>query len=280
METAIIITIALAIGAICFYRHQARLRESARVMREAIRNKDFTFKVLPKGLFFGERAIQETLNDLSQHIAGLVAQNEVESWRRLTRVLTHEIMNATTPIQSISQAYLASPKIKGSIYEEGIQSIHDTSKSLASFVDSYRKLTQLQEPSIADINLREFVNTITSLYPSVNWTIDIPENSVFRADENLLRQVFINIIKNAIEANANKIQISNNSNALTISNDGDPIPPDVRRDIFIPFFTTKTTGNGIGLSISRQMLMSQGYNLCLSDKPMNGWHVTLKIERI
>ena len=69
-------------------------------MREAVRNREFTFSLPTKGLFFGERALQEALNDIGQDVSKLVAQNEVESWQRLTRVLTHEIMNATTPIQS------------------------------------------------------------------------------------------------------------------------------------------------------------------------------------
>ena len=85
-------------------------------MREAIRNHDFTFHLPVKGLFFGERALQEALNDLGKDISSLVAQNEVESWQKLTRVLTHEIMNATTPICSISQAYLNNPQIKGTPY--------------------------------------------------------------------------------------------------------------------------------------------------------------------
>lgn len=281
-----------------FYRHQCLLRDRAFLIREAIHNKDFSF-TLPlrgqRGIFFGERALQQTLNDLGQDINQLVAQNEVESWQRLTRVLTHEIMNATAPIQSISQAYLASPKIKGTPYEEGIRAIYDTSTGLAQFVDSYRKLTQLQKAELKDIPLLPFVETVKALYNNVEWKIDIPFSTTIKADENLMRQVFINIIKNAIEAGAKNIFISLKDektfyspslltgggkvvgSSFTISNDGAPIPPDVRRDIFVPFFTTKPSGNGIGLSLSRQLLMLQGMGLSLADTPETSYHVTYVI---
>lgn len=270
-----IILIIIIIG-IWFYHHQCVLRNRAMLMREAIRNKEFTFKLPVDGLFFGEQALQEALNDIGQDVNKLVAQNEVESWQRLTRVLTHEIMNATTPIQSISQAYLSSPKIKGTVYEEGIRAIHDTSTSLASFVDSYRKLTALQEPVLADIKLAEFITTVCALYNNVIFKIDIAADITLHADVNLLRQVVINIVKNAIEAGAMNISISWNGNLL-VSNDGSPIPADIQRDIFIPFFTTKHTGSGIGLSLSRQILMMQGMNLLLASKPVSGYHTTFII---
>ena len=109
-----------------FYRHQVLLRDRAHLMREAIRNEEFTFRLPVKGLFFGERALQEALNETGKDIGVLLARNEVESWQRLTRVLTHEIMNATTPIASISQAYLDNPAIAGTVYEEGVRAIHET----------------------------------------------------------------------------------------------------------------------------------------------------------
>lgn len=273
----IIIAIAAVIAAVCFYHHQKVLKDRAYLMREAIRNREFTFHLPVKGLFFGERALQEALNDLGKEISGLVAQNEVESWQKLTRVLTHEIMNATAPISSISQAYLNSPKIKGTPYEEGIQAIYDTTKGLSNFVDSYRKLTQLQEPVPTDIDLLDFTISLKPLYTSIEWSIDIPSDLTIKADKNLLRQVLINLCKNAVEAGAKSIDIRWN-NALYISNDGSPIPAEVRREIFIPFFTTKQTGSGIGLALSRQIMMMQGKNLKLADTPVSGFHTTFVIE--
>ena len=113
-----------------FYHHQMLLKDRAHLMREAIRNEEFTFRLPVKGLFFGERALQEALNETGKDIGGLLARNEVDSWQRLTRVLTHEIMNATTPIACISQAYLDNPAIAGTVYEEGIRAIRDTSRGL------------------------------------------------------------------------------------------------------------------------------------------------------
>jgi nitrogen fixation/metabolism regulation signal transduction histidine kinase len=273
----IIISIVIVILAICFYHHQTILRDRAYLMREAIRNHDFTFHLPVKGLFFGERALQEALNDLGKDISSLVAQNEVESWQKLTRVLTHEIMNATTPICSISQAYLNNPQIKGTPYEEGIRTIYDTTRGLSTFVDSYRKFTQLQEPVPTDIVLIDLINSLKLLYKDIEWNISIPSETTIHADENLIRQVLINITKNAIEAGAKKMDIRWN-NALYISNNGVPIPAGARREIFIPFFTTKSNGSGIGLALSRQIIMRQGMNLRLADTPVSGYHTTFVIE--
>ena len=305
MDIWIILSIIIPLGGMggIWYRHQCLLRDRAYLMREAVRNREFTFSLPTKGLFFGERALQEALNDIGQDVSKLVAQNEVESWQRLTRVLTHEIMNATTPIQSISQAYLSNPKIKGTLYEEGIRAIYETSTGLASFVDSYRKLTQLQKPVLADVPLGAFISSIKSLFPDLEWKVSMPAFTTMQADENMLRQVVINLVKNAVEAGAKTIDIRYSSTpnphlkgdflnapapslrgraggeaVLFISNDGAPIPPDVRREIFVPFFTTKRSGSGIGLSLSRQMLMMQGMNIVLADTPVSGCHVTFVIN--
>ncbi len=271
----VIIKIIYLIGGIClllggliylFFRHQRRLKARAFLMREAVRNGDYAFRLPTSGLLPGERALQQALNDMQGDIARLVARHEVESWQKLTRVLTHEIMNATAPISSICQAYLSNPQIKGSEYEEGIQAIHDTSKSLTNFVDSYRKLTQLQAPVVEPLPLASFLESIRALYP----------------DRNMLRQVFINLTKNAIEAHATDIDVRMSQNErpiLLFSNNGAPIPADVAREIFIPFFTTKSSGTGIGLSLSRQMLMMQNIELGLADTSISGYHVTFYLEK-
>ena len=166
MRVAVVVLVILVcVIVLIIYRHQCLLRDRARLMHDAIRHRDFSFRLPTKGLLFGERALQEALNDMGRDIQKLVARGEVESWQRLTRVLTHEIMNATTPIRGISQSYLTDPDIKGTPYEEGIKAIYDTSKGLAAFVDSYRKLTQLQEPVMKDMPLRAFVSSLSALYP-------------------------------------------------------------------------------------------------------------------
>ena len=293
----IIVTIlCLVIMVVVFYgfRHQCLLRERAQIMRDAIRHRDFSFRLPTRGLFFGEKALQEALNDMGQEIQKLVAKGEVESWQKLTRVLTHEIMNATAPIQSISQAYLNSPDITGSPFEEGIRAINDTSTGLMAFVESYRKLTQLQEPVMTEVNMLTFAQNIAALYPDLHWDIDIPADMTLQADENLLRLVFINLVKNAIEAEAKSIMMTSRPPlggvmgrvtppkggwGIFFSNDGHVIPLDVQQEIFVPFFTTKKTGSGIGLSLSRQMLMKQGMALSLVESPLRSYNVTFKIEK-
>ena len=283
----------LIILIILFIRHQRLLSLRARLMREALRNHDFTFRLPTTLLFPGERDLQNTLNEMGSEINRLLARSEVESWRRLTRVLTHEIMNSVAPIQSITQAYIASPMVKGTPLEEGIKAIYDTSLSLATFVDSYRKLTQLQPADIQPVDLQQFVTSIPALYPDIQWHISLNTPTSAKTDLGMLRQVMTNIIKNAIEAEAHSVDIrlaqcSANDNLqeedttlqLLVSNDGQAIAAEVAREIFIPFFTTKKKGQGIGLAIARQMMMACGGNLWLADTPVAGYHTTFVMEVI
>lgn len=283
--------VGLLILIILFIRHQRLLSLRASLMREALRNHDFTFRLPTTLLFPGERDLQNTLNEMGSEINRLLARSEVESWRRLTRVLTHEIMNSVAPIQSITQAYIASPMVKGTPLEEGMKAIYDTSLSLATFVDSYRKLTQLQPADIQPVDLQQFVTSIPALYPDIQWHISLNTPTSAKTDLGMLRQVMTNIIKNAIEAEAHSVDIrlaqcSANDNLqeedttlqLLVSNDGQAIAAEVAREIFIPFFTTKKKGQGIGLAIARQMMMACGGNLWLADTPVAGYHTTFVVE--
>ena len=259
-------------------RHQRKLRLRAHLMEEAIHNRDFTFRLPTNGLLPGERAMQETLNRLGEIIRQQVNQNEVESWERLTRVLTHEIMNATAPIASISQSLLVRPDVKGTPLEEGIHAIFTTSQHLNNFVDSYRKLSQLQQPTLEDVRLSALVHDIQQLYPDVAWDCSVTDDSIVSADPNMLRQILINLVKNALEAGARRIGIEYHAGGLLVSNDGLPIPAEARKSIFVPFFTTKRTGNGIGLSLARRMMIQQGDSLSLLDQPQSGYHATFSLE--
>lgn len=291
--TPVIVAVAVLVLLIlvAVHRHQCLLRDRARMMHDAIRHRDFSFRLPTKGLLFGERALLEALNETGNDIRKLVALSEVESWQRLTRVLTHEIMNATAPIQSICQAYLSHPGIKGSPYEEGIRAIRDTSMGLAAFVESYRKLTRLQEPVMQELGLHAFCHTLATLHPQMQWSIEIPQNLVVRADGDLLRQAFINLVRNAQEAGARRMDIryvpagkpggvTAPFGKLQISNDGQSIPDEVAREIFIPFFTTKSTGTGIGLSLARQILVKQNFSLSLREHPLSGFNVSFEMEGI
>ena len=274
----IIIGCLAVVGVVWFWRHQRSLRVRAHLMQEAIRNHDFTFRLPTNGLLPGERAMQETLNQLGDTIRQQVNQNEVESWERLTRVLTHEIMNATAPIASISQSLLVRPDVKGTPLEEGIHAIFTTSQHLNNFVDSYRKLSQLQQPTLEDVSLSTLIHDIQQLYPNIAWLCSVADDAIVSADSNMLRQILINLVKNALEAGARRIGIEYHAGGLLVSNDGLPIPAEARKSIFVPFFTTKRTGNGIGLSLARRMMIQQGGSLSLLDQPQSGYHATFSLE--
>lgn len=263
------------------WRHQRRLSTRVRLMREALRNRDFMFRLPTDSIMPGERELQKMLNEMGGEINQLMARSEVESWQRLTRVLTHEIMNAVTPIQSITQAYIGSKMVEGTPLEEGIQAIYDTSRSLSAFVESYRKMTQLQTVNIEEIDLQRLVTNLQAFYPSLAWHVDINDMQTLRADASMMHQVLTNIVKNAAEAGAHNIDICARRNdqctQLLISNDGTPIAPEVAREVFVPFFTTKRTGSGIGLSLSRQMMMAQGGDLALAERPQAGYHATFVV---
>ncbi|MBR5350078.1 MAG: HAMP domain-containing histidine kinase [Prevotella sp.] len=276
--------IVLLLAVVVIVRHQQKLAQRAHLMEEAIRNRDFTFRLPTRGMFFGEQAMQKTLNQLGETIREQVNRNEVESWERLTRVLTHEIMNATAPITSISQSLLCRQDVVGSPLEEGIQAIYDTSRHLSDFVTNYRKMSELEKPMLEEVNIRAMVEDISRTYPKLTWEITLPSDLLALADPGMLRQIMINIVKNAVEASARKVvvetitdmsegSVGGNQLPLYIGNDGLPIPAENRQSLFVPFFTTKRGGYGIGLSLSRRMMIQQGGMLDLVDKPLKGCHV-------
>lgn len=269
--------VLLALSWWLFARHQRKLRTRAWLMREAVRNRDFTFRLRTNGLSSGERAMQEAMNDISREMGLMLAQNEAESWQRLMRVLTHEIMNAATPICSISHSFMSDPQFRGTIYEEGLRSIYQTATGLSAFVENFRKVSSIQEPVLSDVNLLSLARSLAASYPDVAWHIDIPSGLALQADGQMLRQVLINLVRNAREAGARDIDLRWDD-ALLVSNNGERIPADVAREIFIPFFTTKSGGSGIGLALSRQMLLRQGMNLLLADTPVPGYHTTFCIR--
>lgn len=287
----IIIGVVLVVLVIAIVHHQHKLRLRAHLMKEAIRNQDFSFRLPTNNLLPGERAMQEALNELGENIRQQMNKNEVESWERLTRVLTHEMMNATAPITSISQSLLSRPDVKGTLLEDGIKAIYDTSRHLSDFVTNYRKMSELEKPVLSEVPLRPMLDELCKTYQQLAWTIDVPADTILKADKGMLRQILMNLIKNAVEAEATKIiieltnQPSPNTQhpspiTLLIGNDGSPIPAENRQSLFVPFFTTKRTGSGIGLSLSRRMMIQQGGMLDLAEKNLPGCHVTFVLSSI
>ena len=292
MWVYIIIGVIIVSFAVWFVYHQRMLRLRAHLMQEAIRNKDFTFRMPTHGLLPGERAMQETLNQLGETIRQQVNQNEVESWERLTRVLTHEMMNATAPITSISQSMLNRSDVKDTPLENGIKAIYETSRHLSDFVVNYRKMSELEKPLLTDVRLLAVIDEISKAYPQLTWEVSVPADQVVRADIGMLRQVLMNLVKNAIEANATKMVVENQGDKsrdsvqshgpvpliLYIGNDGLPIPAENRQSLFVPFFTTKRSGSGIGLSLSRRMMIQQGGMLDLAETPLHGCHAAFVLS--
>lgn len=255
---------------------------------EAIRNNDFSFR-LPeeKATFPGEKSAIRTINTMMEIMQEQRQNIEMASWERITRILTHEIMNSLAPIVSLSDTFLEEDTIKDSDLYEGMKAIHDTSEGLISFVDSYRKFSSLQKPQPEIISIREMINNIIhiGIIPeniSVETKIE-PEDITINADPNLMRQVLINIIKNAVEASATRIFIyaskyDNSPVRIRICNNGPRISDAEQKEIFVPFFTTKKTGNGIGLSLCRQIINISGGSISVLPSGTNGWNVSFQIE--
>ncbi|MDR1672598.1 MAG: GHKL domain-containing protein [Bacteroidales bacterium] len=205
---------------------------------------------------------------------------EMESWIRLIRVMTHEIMNSIAPISSLSEAMLSSLRQEDSETLrsdtiEAFRTIYDTTGSLLHFVESYRKFTGVPQPQKRPVALQPLLQEIIRLQSSEieqkGIRIALPKTDILlNADKEQITQALINILKNAIEAfppdcrNA-EINISAQHNngriCIDVSNNGTPIPKDVAPHIFIPFFTTKASGSGIGLSLSRYIMRLHGGTL-------------------
>lgn len=224
----------------------------------------------------GERLKILALTDIENELS----DREIESWIRLIRVLTHEIMNSINPITSISDSLVERVKDKeGGLIRQGLETISRTAKGLISFVESYRKFTRLPAPEPTLFYVREFMENLRSLalatIPEGARPVEIrlsvePDDLILYADRGLVSQVAINLLKNAIEATLDTAdpQIdftatidSREQVILTVANNGPSIPPEVADHIFIPFFTTKTGGSGVGLSLSRQIMRLHGGTL-------------------
>lgn len=203
-------------------------------------------------------AFSDIRSELSSH--------ELESWTKLIRVLTHEIMNTVAPITSLSETL--SHKAGGNEVRKGLSVIHSTGKQLLNFVESYRRMTLIPRPQPRLFYVKPFLErlmTISSEYSrqTVASLTMTDADLLLYADESLIAHVVTNLLKNAIEADATSITLSaytmpDDSICIDIGNNGKPIPVDETGQIFVPFFTTKSTGYGIGLSISRQIMKQSG----------------------
>jgi two-component system, NtrC family, nitrogen regulation sensor histidine kinase NtrY len=223
-------------------------------------------------------------------------EKELESWMKLIRVLTHEIMNSITPITSLSES------LSGIYYKDGhpvipeevtvktiattlqgLNVIKEQGRGLKSFVESYRKLTRVPEPKKELFRVADLISRLVVLYNTLDNSrktelkVSITDNDLeLFADQNLISQVLINLVKNALEANENnpdgKIMIiadvdNNLHPQISVVDNGPGITEESLDKIFIPFFTTRQKGSGIGLSISKQIMRAHGGNLKVRSAP-------------
>ena len=207
-------------------------------------------------------------------------EREIDSWIRLVRVLTHEMMNSLTPVTSLSEMLLSLPGAqKDEELRQGLETIHTTGQGLVNFVMSYRKLTRLPSPEPTLIDVRPFLERMVQLakhqHPlsRVRITLEnVQEDLMTFADESMMTQVMTNLLKNAMhaigEAPNGEIRLRAYCDAqdvvrIEVANNGPKITPEIAEQMFVPCFTTKEDGSGIGLSLSKQMMRLQGGNVSL-----------------
>lgn len=226
-----------------------------------------------------------------KNIQTALDENESEAWKKLIRVLTHEIMNSMAPIISLSETFSkANRKLEDDdmIYA-AMQTIHRRSRGLVEFVNNYKKVTHIPSPNYTSFKAKELMNDITSLLTAngIKFSLNIiPANIPINADRNQIEQVMINLIKNAWEASSIRevpkvdVEITVNEYqkpVITISDNGYGIPDELLDKIFIPFFTTKKDGSGIGLSVCRQIINAHGGTISVNSEANTGSQFIIKL---
>jgi nitrogen fixation/metabolism regulation signal transduction histidine kinase len=227
-----------------------------------------------------------------QNIESELQEKEIEAWQNLTRVLRHEIMNSLTPILSltgtmkdiVNQDIVPILPQNESVQDlsEALQTLEKRSVGIIQFVNAYRDFTTLPKPVFTEIKVAELINRVVQLFNQdlqkghiqLQATVS-PKNLTMQADPNLMEQVLINLLKNATEAlhHTSKPTLSIKAHldprqrtTIEVSDNGQGIEPEALERIFIPFFTTKKTGSGIGLSLSRQIVQQHGGQLTVTSE--------------
>ena len=259
--TAIIVAVVVAVIAVVHTRRKD-IRKVAYMM-DALEDGELNFRFQDKNKF------NRTLNRIRTIFEKQRQAHEQDSWTKLIRVLTHEIMNTVAPISSLSDALAKSMDENGHSeldVKAGLETISDSSKNLIDFVQTYRQLSGVARPVKKALVLQDLMNQVISLnseFVSSSGAIctyhPLEPDLMIYADEGQISQIFINLIKNAVQAEAKQIRITAKLGAddeviIQVANDGKPIPVSSQEQIFIPFYTTKKEGSGIGLSISRQIM--------------------------
>jgi len=261
MLAAVVVTVLLT-------RFLVRRNDTKKVsfMMDALEDGELNFR------FRDNSALNRALNRIRGIFERRNAVNEEASWSKLFRVMTHEIMNTIAPIASLSDALSKDENLD---VKAGLETISTSSKDLIRFVESYRSLTQTTPPIRKAVMVDEMMNHVIQLNKAkaaeqgatLTYSAKTNDLLIF-ADEGQIMLVFNNLIKNAIQAGANSIRITADLNAddqtvIRVTNNGKPIPLRQIEEIFIPFYTTKPNGTGIGLSLSRQIMIKHHGDLRL-----------------
>lgn len=257
------VIVAIVAAVIAIIRTRQKDIKKVAYMMDAMEDGELNFRFRDKNKF------NRTLNRIRTIFEKQRQAHEQDSWTKLIRVLTHEIMNTVSPIASLSDAMAKSVDEQGHSeldIKAGLETISDSSKNLIDFVQTYRQLSGVAKPIRKALDLQELMDSVISL--NSEFAASCGAECVYRpeepdlmiyADEGQISQILINLIKNALQAGAKHIDISarmgkDDDVIVQVANDGEPIPDSAQEQIFIPFFTTKQEGSGIGLSISRQIM--------------------------
>lgn len=269
----VIVFVIVAISATAIIVRE-RDRRKVEYMLDAFEDGEYNFRFDDKSRF------NRTLNRIKWIVDRRRSQNETESWSKLIRVLTHEIMNTVGPIASLSDTlsrYTNDEMLKHQQdIAAGLETIGSSSRGLIDFVQNYRELTGVARPIKKPLMVRDLIADVIDLTSeqcreagalcSFN---ELSNDTLIYADQTQLSRVLINLVSNAIEAGASQITITSELTAdsqtiIRVRNNGAPIPVSSQQQIFIPFYTTKQQGNGIGLSLSRQILQAHNGTLELA----------------
>lgn len=241
------------------------------------------------------RAVDLKIKDKSvrlisfQNIKTQLEESELEAWQKLIRVLTHEIMNSVTPIKSLTysmqKSFSSNPEMDKDNILKGLSAIENRSKGLLEFVESYKNLTQIPKPNYERVQINGLFQNIKSLFEKDFELNNIDFNQRFTssdlsliADGKLISQVIINLIKNSIYAledqKKKSIELIAEINdeervCIRVIDNGKGIPEEVIDKIFVPFFTTRENGSGIGLSFARQVMVMHNGNIEVQSLPNN-----------
>ena len=276
MGVAIIVAIVVAV--IATVRTRRKDIRKVAYMMDALEDGELNFRFQDKNKF------NRTLNRIRTIFEKQRQAHEQDSWTKLIRVLTHEIMNTVSPIASLSDAMAKSVDENGHSeldIKAGLETISDSSKNLIGFVQTYRQLSGVAKPIRKALDLEELMDSVIGLNreyaASCGATCEYrpeEEDLMVYADEGQISQILINLIKNALQAGARHIDISarmgkDDEVVIDVANDGEPIPVSAQEQIFIPFYTTKKEGSGIGLSISRQIMRNHNGTIELLRSDVN-----------